>query len=122
MPEVLASVRTLRELGFAGEIEMDGGVAAAVKAGGAVGGQGVYVQTRLHATDGSGDVADLGKDGETTMSDAFGNVELEIQVQSPGWAHWDRIEIYANAATVPTGGSPYLFGATPTLVLDEGDS
>jgi hypothetical protein len=96
-------------------------VAAAVTAGRAVGGQGVYVQTRLHATDGSGDVADLREGGDTTMSDAFGNVELEIQVQSPDWARWDRIEIYANAATTPTGGSPYLFGATPTLVLDEGD-
>ncbi|TFG97287.1 MAG: hypothetical protein E4H11_02150 [Myxococcales bacterium] len=96
-------------------------VAAAVTAGRAVGGQGVYVQTRLLATDGSGDVADLTKGGDTTMSDSGGNVELEIQVQSPGWARWDVIEIYANATTTPTGGSPYLFGATPTQVLDEGD-
>jgi hypothetical protein len=96
-------------------------VAAAVTAGRAVGGQGVYVQTRLLATDGSGDVADLRESGHTTMSDSGGNVELEIQVQSPGWARWDRIEIYANAPTVPTSGSPYLFGAAPTQVLVEGD-
>ena len=95
-------------------------VAAAVTAGKAVGGQGVYVQTRLLATDGSGDVADLSQGGDTTMTDATGNVVLEIQVQSPAWARWDRVEIYANAATA-TAGSPYLFGATPTVVLDEGD-
>ena len=95
-------------------------VAAAVAAGRAVGGQGVYVQTRLLATDGSADVADLSLSGDTTMTDSAGNVVLEIQVQSPAWARWDRVEIYANAATA-TASSPYLFGATPTLVLDEGD-
>jgi hypothetical protein len=95
-------------------------VAASVDAGRAVGGQGVYVQTRLLATDGSGDVAHLGWHGQTTMSDAGGNVELVIDVQSPAWAQWDRIEVYANAATFPNG-SDYVFGAVPTLVLDEGD-
>jgi hypothetical protein len=95
-------------------------VAASVVAGRAVGGQGVFVQTRLLATDGSGDVAELGLGNATTMTDANGDVELEIRVQSPAWARWDRVEIYANAATA-TAGSPYLFGATPTQVLDEGD-
>ncbi len=96
-------------------------VADAVVAGRAVGGQGVYVQTRLLATDGSGDVADLALGGDTAMSDAGGDVELEIRVQSPSWARWDRIEVYANAATAVAGGSPYLFGAAPTRVLQEGD-
>jgi hypothetical protein len=95
-------------------------VAAAVVTGRAVGGQGVYVQTRLLATDGSGDAADLSLAGDTAMTDATGNVVLEIQVQSPAWARWDRVEVYANAATA-TAGSPFLFGATPTVVLDEGD-
>lgn len=95
-------------------------VAAAVDAGRAVGGQGVYVQTRLLATDGSGDVADLTLGGKTTMTDAAGNVQLEIHVQSPDWARWDTIEIYRNAPTA-TAGSPYLFGATPDRVLSEGD-
>jgi hypothetical protein len=88
--------------------------------GRAVGGQGVYVQTRLLATDGSGDAADLTLAGSTTMTDSAGNVALEIHVQSPGWAAWDRVEIYANAATFPVG-SGSGFGATPTRVLDEGD-
>jgi hypothetical protein len=96
-------------------------VAAAVDAGRAVGGQGVYVQTRLLATDGSGDVADLTLGGDTTMTDAFGNVELEIHVQSPAWARFDRVEIYRNAPTFPAGGSPFLFGAVPERVLEEGD-
>jgi hypothetical protein len=95
-------------------------VAGSVAAGRAVGGQGLYVQTRLLATDGSGDVADLGPGGDTTMTDAAGNAVLEIRVQSPAWARWDRVEVYANATTA-TAGSPYLFGATPTVVLDEGD-
>ncbi len=95
-------------------------VAASVDAGRAVGGQGLYVQAKLLATDGSGDVAELGWHGDTTMTDAGGDVVLRIDVQSPGWAAWDTVEVYANAATF-TAGSPYLFGATPTLVLDEGD-
>jgi len=81
-------------------------VAAAVDAGRAVGGQGIYVQTRLLATDGSGDVADLTHGGSTSMTDANGDVDLEITVVSPNWAEWDTIEIY---------------GATPTVVRDEGD-
>ena len=95
-------------------------VAASVDAGRAVGGQGVFVTTRLLATDGSGDVADLTWGGDTTMTDAGGDVVLEIDVQSPAWAEWDTIEVYANATTF-TAGSPYLFGATPTLSLQEGD-
>ncbi len=95
-------------------------VAASVDAGRAVGGQGVFVTTRLLAMDGSGDVADLTWGGDTTMTDAGGDVVLEIDVQSPAWAEWDTVEVYANAATF-TAGSPYLFGATPTLTLQEGD-
>jgi hypothetical protein len=97
-------------------------VAASVDAGRAVGGQGIYVQTRLLATDGSGDVADLTLAGSTSMTDANGDVDLEITVQAPHWAEWDRIEIYANAATTPVDVlEPYLYTATPTAVLDEGD-
>ena len=98
-------------------------VAAAVDAGRAVGGQGIYVQTRLLATDGSGDVADLAIDGDTTMTDANGDVVLEISVQSPSWAQWDTVEIYRNAPTflADPSDSAYLFGATPDRVLDEGD-
>jgi len=98
-------------------------VARAVTAGKASAGQGVYVQTRLRAADGSGRVADLTLAGSTDVASANGAVDLEIDVQSPLWAEWDRIEIYANAATTVAGtrgGTPVLFGATPSLVLDAG--
>ena len=63
--------------------------------------QGLYVQTRLLATDGSGDVADLTASGDTHMTDVNGDIMLEIHAQSPSWAQWDVVEIYANAPTFP---------------------
>jgi len=107
-----------------------GEVAQAVDAGRATGGQGIYVQTRLIARDGSGSVADLTLAGTTQISvdPLQPDVDLEVTVQAPTWASFDRIEIYSNAATAPPaldcGGevpSPYLFTATPTVVLTEGD-
>jgi len=89
-------------------------VAAAVAAGRAVGGQGVYVQTRLLARDGSGGVADLALGGSTVVASSTGDVDLEITVQAPAWAQYDTIEIYANAATVASGNS-YVYSAIPTL-------
>lgn len=97
-----------------------GDVARAVEAGKAVGGQGPYVQTRLRAADGSGAVADFTLAGTTDVRSNNGDVDLEIHVQSPLWAEYDRIEIYANAATTPTltvNGVPTLFTAVPTRVL-----
>jgi len=102
-------------------------VGAAVLSGRAVGGQGLYVQARLLATDGSGAVADLGLDGSTLLSVANAEVDLEISIQSPLWAEYDRIEVYVNAATQVTrrspntaAGVPVLFSAEPTLVLEAG--
>jgi hypothetical protein len=104
--------------------EIDGGqVAQAVDAGRAVGGQGLYVQTRLLAADGLGNAADLTLSGSTIVTTTNGGVDLEIKVQSPTWADYDRIEIYANASTVVTGmtrETPTLFSAEPTLVFQAG--
>lgn len=98
-----------------------GAVANAVDAGRAVGGQGLYVQTRLLAAS-TGQVADLTLAGSTDAATTDGAVDLEIRVQAPTWARFDRIEVYANAATTPVNpAAPYLFGATPTLTLVEGD-
>jgi hypothetical protein len=100
-----------------------GEVARSVRAGKAVGGQGVYVQTRLVAADGSGASADLGLSGSTLVASSNGDVDLEIRVQAPTWAEYDRIEIYANAATTVTGttlGTPTAYGAVPTATLDLG--
>jgi hypothetical protein len=99
-------------------------VAQAVAAGRATGGQGVYVQTRLVANEDPLLVADLTLAGSTLVSitDAVQGVDLEIEVQAPTWAPYDRIEIYANATTIPspTSAAPELFSATPTVVLDAG--
>jgi hypothetical protein len=100
----------------------EGEVANMVDAGKATGGQGIFVTTVLRSTDGSGAAADLTRFGSTHVGDAAGNVELDIRIQAPTWAPFDRVEIYANAATTPLDPlAPYAFNATPTLVLDEGD-
>jgi len=98
-------------------------VARAVADGRAVGGQGVFVQTRLRARDGSGAVADLTLSGSTMVRSAAGGVDLEIAVQAPDWAAYDTIEIYANAVTstwATEADIPVLFTAAPTLVLAAG--
>jgi hypothetical protein len=97
--------------------------ARAVRAGRAVGGQGVYVQTRLRAGDGSNGVADLTLGGSTQVTSSNASVTLEINAQAPIWAPFDRVEIYANATTVVArtrDGVPTLYGAEPTLVLVAG--
>lgn len=99
-------------------------VAQSVAAGRAVGGQGIYVQTRLLAGDGSGNVADLTLEGSTMVTSINRSVELEISVQAPLWAEFDRIEVYANATTTVTterDGVPTLFSAEPKMVLEAGD-
>ncbi len=102
-------------------------IGAAVKAGRAVGGQGLYVQTRLLATDGSGGVADLTLAGNEMIPVTNGQVNLEIEVQAPLWAEYDRIDVYVNAATKVTkrnpnnaGGVPVLYTAIPTYSLNAG--
>jgi hypothetical protein len=98
-------------------------VAISAREGRAVGGEGVYVQTRLLANDGSNGVADLTLDGSTTVRSSNGNLTLEVNAQAPLWAPFDRIEIYANATTVVarrSDGVATLYGAEPTLVLAAG--
>ncbi|HVH17017.1 MAG TPA: hypothetical protein VNF72_01845 [Myxococcota bacterium] len=101
-------------------------MATSVDEGRAVGGQGIYVQTRLLANDGSGAVADLTKGGSTEVSTSNGEVIFEIRVQSPRWATWDRVEIYSNtggnvSSVVVAPATPYLYTATPLQTLVEGD-
>jgi hypothetical protein len=97
-------------------------VAEQVAAGRAVLGQGLFLEARLHATDGSGAMASFARDGSTTVT-APGGFDVEIRAQAPVWAPFDTIEIYANAATFPTrqsGDTNVAFGAEPTLVLQAG--
>ena len=100
-------------------------MAQAVESGRGVGGQGLYVQARLEATDGSAGVADFGLGGSTLVPVANGEVDVVIQVQAPEWAEYDTIEIYRNATTCISGrngGVPVFFGAVPTLTLTAGAS
>jgi hypothetical protein len=96
----------------------------AVLVGRAIGGQGIFVNARLVANEDPLIVADLTQAGTTMISiaDAAQGVDLEIDVQAPLWAEYDRIEIYANAATIasPTSAAPELFSATPTVTLNAG--
>jgi hypothetical protein len=95
----------------------------AVRAGRAVGGQGLYVQARLLATDGSGETAHFGLGGSTLLAAPAGLVDLEISVQAPLWAEYDTIEIYRNATTCVAGrngGVPVLFSAIPAQTLEAG--
>jgi hypothetical protein len=94
-------------------------VARSVKAGRAVGGQGVFVLARLVETDGGNDSADLTATGKTEMTDSGGNVTLEIEIQAPIWAAYDTIEVYANATTSRVGES-MRYTATPIATLHAG--
>ncbi len=103
---------------------LPGEVAQSVDAGRAVGGQGIYMQARLLATDGSAGIADLTLGGSTDLTVTNNAVDLEIRVQAPLWAAFDRIEIYANGGTLPVNpAEPYLYTADPATaqVLSEGD-
>jgi hypothetical protein len=99
-------------------------VAESVMAGRAVGGQGIYIQTRLLQTEGS-EVADLTLSGSTLLEvnndlQGGGNgreLDLEITVQAPLWAEYDTIDIYANpdtTSTGSTGGTPTRYKGCPT--------
>ncbi|CAG0971669.1 hypothetical protein BURK2_01328 [Burkholderiales bacterium] len=106
---------------------VDDEIGASVKTGRAIGGQGIFVNARLLANDGSGGVADLGLGSNTLVSVSNHQVDLEIRVQAPLWAEYDRIEVYVNAATQVTkrnpnqaGGTPVFYKSVPTLVLDAG--
>lgn len=101
----------------------DAEIGQAVKAGRAVSGQGIYVQTRLVANDGSGAAADFTRSGSTIVHSAAGGVTLEIRVQAPLWAPYDTIEIYANAPTTATRtvhGTPVEYRGTPERTLHAG--
>jgi hypothetical protein len=100
-------------------------VADSVSTGRVIGGQGLFVETRLLTSEGE---ANLEWSGSTEIGDDDGNVTLRIEVQSPSWAEWDTIKVYANSSTVVTGTNgtfvpiDVLFGAGPPLAtLSEGD-
>jgi hypothetical protein len=102
----------------------DDEIGEAVQTGRVVGGQGLYVQTRLLATNGPG-VADLTGGGSTLLTVDNNEADLEISVQAPIWAEYDTIEIYTNSTTCvasKNGATPTLFGALSDETLTAGAS
>ena len=98
----------------------DAEIGLAVMARKAVGGQGVFVTTRLMK--GAAE-AGFGLGDDTLVTAADGSLDLQIEIQAPLWAPYDTIEIYRNAQTVQTGdtnGTPTDFSATPDDVLTLG--
>ncbi|MFI5318848.1 MAG: hypothetical protein ACHQ6V_04670 [Myxococcota bacterium] len=98
----------------------DAEIAQAVSSSRAVGGQGLYVQTRL--VEGA-QAADFSLGGTTLVTATDGSVNLEIHVQAPIWAPYDTIEIYRNASTRVAhlnGTTPTLYDAVPTTTLSAG--
>ena len=99
---------------------VDAEIGRAVKSHRAVGGQGIYVQTRLVK---GAAVADFSLGGNTLITATDGSLDLEIRVQAPTWAPYDRIEIFRNAQTTSTGsvgGTPTNYTGLPTQVLSLG--
>ncbi len=99
---------------------VDAEIGQSVKGHRAVGGQGIYVQTRLVK---GAAVADFSLGGNTLLTATDGSLDLEIRVQAPTWAPYDRIEIYRNAQTASTGsvgGTPTNYTGLPTQVLSLG--
>jgi len=98
-------------------------VGFAVKDGKVVGGQGLYVQARLVDPDDPARSAGFGLHDPTQLSVSGGEVLLEVRVQAPRWAEYDRIEIYRNATTRvagANGGVPVLYTAEAAEALDLG--
>ncbi len=98
-------------------------VARQVAAGRATLGQGIFLEAELRRRDGRGEVATLARGGNTLLRAPGAEIELALKAQAPLWAPFDRIEIYANAATVSKGKNgdvDVLFGAEPTVVLHAG--
>ncbi len=98
---------------------LDNDIGQAIQDGKAVGGQGIYVQTKLLDTETLAE-ADFSWFGSTLIAATNNDVDLEISVRAPIWAPYDIIEVYANAQTCIAGenlGVPVLFGAMPDLTL-----
>jgi hypothetical protein len=122
---------------------LDAEIGLAVKAGKALGGQGIFVLTRLVA-DSTGETTGFelgdqmivvntpggGVDLRPGVRTTDAAVHLDIEIQAPAWAPYDTIEVYTNSVTMVAGtdnavneGVPVLYGAVPdlTLTLGAGD-
>lgn len=101
-----------------------GDLAARVAAGRSIGTNGPFVAVRLDASS-TGEAAGLALGLPQLVSTTDGAIAVTVDVQSPRWAEFDRIELYVNA--VPEAydhdgdaATRDRYRVTPTLVLDAG--
>jgi len=70
-----------------------------VNAGRAVGTNGPWLRFSAHASS-TGESAALDLDHATMLRTTDGAIAVRVEIQSPVWAEFDRVELYANATTV----------------------
>ena len=79
-------------------------VSANVDAGRSFGTNGPIVRIATHATS-TGEDGGLGLGESKTISTTDGEVDIEVDIQSPIWAQFDRVEYYINTTTTKTTAS-----------------
>jgi hypothetical protein len=73
-------------------------LSANVNAGRAFGTDGPMVRVSASATS-TGQTANLEHDGSNTLLTTDGEVQITVDIQSPTWAEFDRVEFYINTTT-----------------------
>jgi len=95
-----------------------------VNEGRVIGTTGPFVRVTLAGDDGA--LAGLAGDQPRLVAARGGAATLRVEIQSPLWAEFDQIEIYANTVPVavpeegPHGTTVPRYGVEPTQVLNAG--
>ncbi len=90
-------------------------VSANVNDGRAIGTNGPMVRVSINAAS-TGQTASLAHDESTTIATTDGAVEIRVEIQSPTWAEFDRVEYYINPATKRSTRMNVQSGAGPVNV------
>jgi hypothetical protein len=94
-------------------------LSATVNSGKVVGTNAPMVRVTLEALT-SGDTASLEVGEPVLVSAADGKVEITVDIQSPVWAEFDRVEYYLNTTTIQTIEEDVETGAGPVDVTTYG--
>jgi hypothetical protein len=99
-------------------------LAASVNQGRLIGTSGPFVQITIEGDGGAQGGHDL--DLPTLVPATTGTVTIRVDIQSPLWAEFDRIEVYANTVPIPVpdegphGITVPRYTVEPAIVLDAG--
>jgi hypothetical protein len=99
-------------------------LAASVRQGRLIGTNAPFLRVRLEGDGGA--AAGLGLGEAKLVAATSGEVTLHVHVQSPTWAEFDTIEVFANTVPIPMpdenmhGVQVPRYAAEPTLVLSAG--